>query len=85
MRKRSYNNDLVSLPKYKYSFNDRTYDLSVSASLDNKLGITRVQESSLILPDKIKSNSNFTLERLGTSNQKLDNEIGKLLNKNIKN
>jgi hypothetical protein len=43
MRKKSYQIDFVSLPKYKYSFNEKTYDLSVSASLDNKIGVTRTK------------------------------------------
>jgi hypothetical protein len=43
MRRRSYQIDSMSVPKYKYSFNEKTYDLSVSASLDNKLGIVRTK------------------------------------------
>lgn len=61
MRRRSYQLDSISAPKYKYSFNDKTYDLNVSSSLDNKLGVQRVKETSLMLPDKIKPNANFTL------------------------
>ena len=74
MRRKSLNVDSISTPKYKYSFNDKTYDLSLSQadrSLINKLGVFQASESSL-LPDKIKSSSNFTLQKIRKSSA--DNE-----------
>lgn len=44
MKRRSYQVDSISSPKYKYSFNDKTYDLNVSSSLDNKIGAFRAKE-----------------------------------------
>lgn len=33
MRRNSYQVEVASLPKYKYSFNDKTFDLNISSSL----------------------------------------------------
>jgi hypothetical protein len=70
MRRRSYQLDSISAPKYKYSFNNKTYDLDVSTSLDNNIGAYRARENSLALPAKIKSTSNFTLDKLIAKNKK---------------
>lgn len=43
MRRRSYQLDSISAPKYKYSFNNKTYDLDVGTSLDNKIGAYRAK------------------------------------------
>lgn len=43
MRRRSYQLDSISAPKYKYSFNNKTYDLDISASFDNKIGAYRAK------------------------------------------
>ena len=67
MRRRSYQLESQSAPKYKYSFNDKTFDLSLSTSLDNKIGATRAQP--LLLQDQIKSKSNFTLDKLIAKNR----------------
>ena len=64
MRRRSYQIDAVSPPKYKYSFNEKTYDLNVSSSFDNRIGAYRAKENTILLEDKIKSSGNFTLEKL---------------------
>ena len=53
-----------SIPKYKYSFNDKTFDLSVSTSLDSKIGAFRAKQPSLILDDKVKASGSFTLDKL---------------------
>jgi hypothetical protein len=60
MRRRSYALNSFNTPKYKYSFNDKTYDLNLSSSLDDKLGAHRAKEVSLI-PNKMKEAGNFTL------------------------
>jgi len=83
MRRRSYELDSINSSKYKYSFNDKTYDLNLSSSLDNKLGAHRVKEASLI-PDKMKEAGNFTLEKL-LGKGKFGNELVKLQKKNINN
>ncbi len=64
MRKEKYSVDLKTAPKYKDSLNNKTYDTNLRSSLDNKIGVTRVSESSLF-PDnmsKIKSSGNFTFD-----------------------
>jgi hypothetical protein len=84
MRRRSYQLDSISAPKYKYSFNNKTYDLDVSASFDNKIGAYRARENSLVLPAKVKSANNFTLDKLVGKN-KADSEFDKNNSKNNKN
>ena len=84
MRRRSYQLDSVSAPKYKYSFNNKTYDLDVSSSLDNRIGAYRARENSLALPAKVKSTNNFTLDKLIGKN-KADNETDKNNSKNNRN
>jgi hypothetical protein len=83
MRRRSYQIDAVSAPKYKYSFNDKTYDLNVSSSFDSKIGAYRAKETPALVEEKIKSSSNFTLEKL-LGRSKLDNEGEKIHGKSIK-
>jgi hypothetical protein len=83
MRRRSYQIDTISAPKYKYSFNDKTYDLNVSSSFDSKIGAYRAKEAPALVEEKIKSSSNFTLEKL-LGKSKLDNEAEKLNSKSIK-
>lgn len=83
MRRRSYQIEAVSAPKYKYSFNDKTYDLNVSSSFDSKIGAYRAKEVPAVVEEKIKSNSNFTLEKL-LGKSKLDNEGEKIHSKSIK-
>ena len=42
-----------TIPKYKYTFNSKLYDLHMSASLDKKIGVTRMKSqniNSTILP-----------------------------------
>lgn len=61
-----------TIPKYKYTFNSKLYDLHVSASLDKKIGATRMKNQNIdsaILPEKIKSNASFSLEKLGNYSQ----------------
>lgn len=84
MRRRSYQLDSISAPKYKYSFNNKTYDLDVSASFDNKIGAYRARENSLVLPAKIKSTNNFTLDKL-VGKTKTDTEVDKSNSKNNRN
>ena len=60
MRRRSIHLERNNLPKYKYSFNDKTFDLSLSASLDSKVGAYRAKP---LISDNLKSN-NFTLDKL---------------------
>ena len=84
MRRKSYQLDSMSAPKYKYSFNNKTYDLDVSSSLDNKIGAYRMRENSLNLPEKAKPTANFTLDKLVGKN-KLDHEVNKNNSKAIKN
>jgi hypothetical protein len=43
MRRRSYQIEALSAPKYKYSFNDKTYDLSVGSSFDSRIGAYRAK------------------------------------------
>ncbi len=74
----------MSAPKYKYSFNNKTYDLDVSTFLDNKIGAYRARENSLNLPEKAKPAPNFTLDKLIGKN-KLDNEVDKNNSRSIKN
>lgn len=66
MRRKSYQLEGSGLAKYKYSFNDKTFDLNLSTSLDNKTSPQRNKHPSLMLKDKIKSHSNFTLDKLIT-------------------
>lgn len=61
--------EVAGLPKYKYSFNDKTFDLSLSTSLDSKIGATRAKPPPLVLQDRIKSSSSFTLDKLITKQQ----------------
>lgn len=75
--------DAVSAPKYKYSFNDKTYDLNVGSSYDSRIGAYRAKESPALVEEKIKSSSNFTLEKL-LGRSKLENEVDKAHSKNIK-
>ena len=84
MRRRSYQLETVSAPKYKPSGNDRTYDLSVSSSFDNKIGAYRAKENTVVLQDKIKSSGNFTLEKL-IAKSKMDNDLAKPHSKSLKN
>ena len=54
----------LTIPKYKYTFNSKQYDLNMSSSLDNKIGVTRMKNSAIgatITPEKIKSNASFSL------------------------
>ena len=78
MRRRSYQLEGSSVPKYKYSFNDKTFDLSLSTSLDSKIGSYRAKPlpSPAVLEEKIKSSSNFTLDKLVTRS-KIDAKISK--------
>lgn len=71
MRRKSYQLDSISAPKYKYSFNNKTYDLDVSSSQDNKIGAYRAKEHSLN-PDNSKPTNNFTLDKL-IGKSKIDN------------
>jgi len=84
MRRKSYQLDSISAPKYKYSFNNKTYDLDVSTSVDNKIGAYRARENSLNFPEKVKSTNNFTLDKLIGKN-KIGNEVDKNNSKSIKN
>lgn len=43
MRRRSIQLEGISVPKYKYSFNEKTFDLSLSSSLDSKIGAYRAK------------------------------------------
>jgi hypothetical protein len=76
MRRRSYQIEGAGLPKYKYSFNDKTFDLSLSTSLDSKIGATRAKPLPIVLQDKIKSSSSFTLDKL-ISKQNIPPELAK--------
>lgn len=66
MRRNSYQVEGGPVPKYKYSFNDKTFDLNISSSLESKIGATRAKAPSLILHERIKSNASFTLDKLIT-------------------
>ena len=69
MRRRNHQLDLPVTPKYKYSFNDKTYDLHLSNnSLDNKIGSHRARPPPSLdhISHKIKSDASFTLEQLLT-------------------
>lgn len=35
--------DVKPMSKYKYSFNSNIYDLNVSSSFENKIGVTRAK------------------------------------------
>ena len=84
MRRRSYQLEGTGLPKYKYSFNDKTFDLSLSTSLDSKIGATRAKPPPPIaFEDRIKSSSSFTLDKL-ISKPKLEPELVKTHIKTIK-
>lgn len=61
MRRRSYQIEAISAPKYKYSFNDKTYDLNVGSSFDSRIGAYRAKESTVLVEEKVKSTNNFTL------------------------
>ena len=69
------------MPKYKYSFNDKTFDLSISTSLDNKIGAYRAKQPAL--EDKIKSSSSFTLDKL-VAKRKTDNILSRTPKHDIK-
>jgi hypothetical protein len=43
MRRRSYQVESISPQKYKYSFNDKTYDLNVGSSFDSRIGAYRAK------------------------------------------
>jgi len=66
MRRRSIQLEGISAPKYKYSFNDKTFDLSLSSSLDSKIGAFRAKPPPMPIEEKIKSSANFTLDKLIT-------------------
>ena len=66
MRRRSIQLEGISVPKYKYSFNDKTFDLSLSGSLDSKIGAFRAKPPPMPIEEKIKSSANFTLDKLIT-------------------
>lgn len=56
--------DVKPMSKYKYSFNSNIYDLNVSSSFENKIGVTRAkQPGALTLPEKIKSHASFSVDR----------------------
>lgn len=62
-------NNQENKSKYKYTFNSQLYELEIdknrSASFDEKVGVTRADPNiGLTFPDKIKSNSSFTLEKI---------------------
>lgn len=69
--KSSRTREARSLSKYKYSYNSRLYDLTLSnSSLESKIGATRAKEpGSSTMPEKIKSNASFSLERITKSSQ----------------
>ena len=50
-----------SAPKYKYSFNEKTYDLNVGSSFDSRIGAYRAKENTVLVEEKVKSSNNFTL------------------------
>ena len=49
MRRRSIQLEGISVPKYKYSFNDKTFDLSLSSSLDSKIGAYRAKPAPVAI------------------------------------
>ena len=75
MRGRLYadSNNFPQLPKYKYSFNQKIHDLNISTPLENKSMFSKIGRHGLTphnnhtLPDKIKSGSNFSLEKINSS------------------
>lgn len=69
----NYSKEAKSLPKYKYSFNSKLYDLTLSnSSLNSKIGATRAKDPTIVtLPEKIKSNASFSFDR--TTNKSLAN------------
>ena len=75
MRGRLYGdiNNLPQIPKYKYSFNQKIHDLNISSPLDSKSLFSKMgrhqmtPNSSNTLPDKIKSGSNLSLEKINSS------------------
>ena len=82
-RRRSHQLEGISLPKYKYSFNDKTFDLSLSTSLDAKIGAYRAKPTSVMLEDKNREGNSFTLDKLvGIS--KTDHELTRTNNKEVK-
>ena len=66
MRRRSIQLEGISVPKYKYSFNEKTFDLSLSSSLDSKIGAYRAKLPPPPVQDNIKSSGSFTLDKLVT-------------------
>ena len=58
--------DLKNPSNYKYQFNSKQYDLDLSnRSFDSQIGATRAKEPvTTTLPEKIKSNGSFSLERV---------------------
>ena len=86
MRRRSIQLDGISAPKYKYSFNDKTFDLSLSTSLDSKIGAYRAKPPPIPIEEKIKSSANFTLDKLITRGKvnSLDRKLSKTEKKDHK-
>ena len=64
MRRRSYQMEGTGAPKYKYSFNDKTYDLNVGSSFDSRIGAYWAKENTVLAEEKGKSTNPFTLEKL---------------------
>ena len=83
MRTRVYmdsNNNLPVIPKYKYSLNHKvpyssshSNDLNLSSPLESKSLFSKIgrnginPQNSMTIPNKIKSGSNFSLEKINSS------------------
>ena len=66
-------NNFPHMSKFKYSFNQKIHDLNLNSPLENRSMFAKIGRNGVtpdnnpIVSEKIKSGSNFSLEKINTS------------------